>query len=508
MEDYLPLQFVSNLFQRAVKQFCALQQNLYLTRRFKFLIETSGRDRDECLFQHWNNVKYRKASKALISKQLRNIMSTLFVNADSIFFSDLDISQDFVNLLFCDEKPKKKSTADEELTFKNRSVFDLVKRITFLACRIDAGVCEWISKKFNSIETLCIHKCNFNNYPDSTFMPIAELYHFFNERKCSFFDSLRYMWIDSLDGNYVALNLDKIKSQEERDYIGQFLDLSDEEKVKGYTKCSKVTNESVANFWGKNDKYTDSLQRNFDDCAKMVPEHVILISLGLIDDFEKYRYSYYFYGRGRRDVSKFTMAAQLRLLGVLSGDSCDLTKVLGYEFEEGAYKFNKVDYPSIRSIFEQGFNCFNHKNHKPLDAAIIAVFYFDDEKMLKLLKAYGFDVYIEAEIGYVYYSLSNVLTEIYVSLAGQFSVVTPSFQKFLEYHREALQKIVSFQFLYNHYCSMTDMRIEMVEYIVEQGFAESDLYLKDFLQRNKALSSNTLEPANKKVKIDDSLPKL
>ncbi|KAG2394029.1 hypothetical protein C9374_003793 [Naegleria lovaniensis] len=402
MREYIPLQLVNSVFYRGVKQHCALQNSFYMTKHLKFLIETAGKDREICLSKLRQGVFYERASKLCISKQLKNLITSLFVNAQNIYFSDVELSMDFITLMFCDVKRKKKqsqSTTDEELSFKNQSVFDLVNKLTFVGCRFNAGVMEWISKKFRALESLCVSNCTFDNYPSRTSFPIAELYYFVNERKCSCYDSLRFIWLDSLFLNAsICINLSKA-SETEKVYLNQFLDMS-ENSIKQY------------------EDYSNASPRDFEDLKafeSLIPDHIKL-----------------------SDCTFFFMSERLEkclnMFGIFHEAYVDLCQCFGLVKGHGFTDVMTYEEPKVANIeyvLNMGLHLFDVEIPPQLMAVII-VFHYDNSDMLHLLKSFDItsplldmDSYDMNHLVYLTQVAGNV-----IALAKHFNVLTNGFKAF------------------------------------------------------------------------------
>ena len=153
---------VNSYFYQGALQHLAIYDEFRMTRWLKFRIETAGKNRLSALsafaldsstitsnsfltrikltaLSDEKEIPSRdKASKSLILKQFRNLLSTVFVNAKRIHFSDLHITKDLLDNLMYDKRTIRENTNDR-ITFRmsDCTVFETVEHISFVGCSFE-----------------------------------------------------------------------------------------------------------------------------------------------------------------------------------------------------------------------------------------------------------------------------------------------------------------------------------------------------------------------------------
>ncbi|EFC36351.1 predicted protein [Naegleria gruberi] len=477
------------MFFRGVKQYCALQKSLHVTRNLQVMIESAGKDREENLERYWTGMAMERASKALITKQLRNLLCGLFVNASSIYFSDVKLSVDFISAMFCDvKKPTKKKKVenddDEELSFKHRSVFEVIEKLSFLSCEFEEGVMEWITKKFKAIDTLVFKRCKLKYFPSSCYLPVAFLSQPLNAKKCKFYDSMRFLVVENFE-TFVSVNLERYKTEEEKQFIEKYINLTPELLSSG---TSINDGEQTAYFhYPPPEKINETLS--------LIPEHVILIC------FQAEKTSI-FASTILRRIHWRDSAKDLKLFRMVDS-SFSLTPILGFDLTNGKLE-NKKTTAEIMDIFYMGFNFWNCSKSDHIQYLVVIILhYYEDDELIKFLRFKGLNVdmeyFEEPDDKYYEFSRIGVIFAI-LEISKRMNVLTDSLKKYFEKNSANFAQSVRNNFVNMNSWTLSNYsedQIEFIQYLVEKKIL-SDSYTK---QINEYKSKDTtLEPALKKRK--------
>nr|CAG4717537.1 unnamed protein product [Naegleria fowleri] len=291
MEDYLPLQMVDTSFLKGVRQFCATIPYFRFTKHFFYLIETAGVKKEASLLQFsaqppeirprsstsnyipkFTNSQSDRASMTIIHKQLRVLLSNLFVHAKSVYFSDVEITKSLMNdLMFDTRKPSvMEKNKDNRLDFKftEMNVFETIEHISFVGCTFERSVMSFLASKLINLKSLLIFNSNELQY--------HEVYHWFNKKsKCK---SLRFFYHDLIPIPEI-IHEAKLTTEE--------LEILTK---KGHVLSAdkKANQTSMLKWWATS-------KQDIQDMVESIPDHVIAIpivctcSYSLIEQkFQKY----------------------------------------------------------------------------------------------------------------------------------------------------------------------------------------------------------------------------
>ncbi|KAG2392330.1 hypothetical protein C9374_012582 [Naegleria lovaniensis] len=279
MEEYLRLQLVNTFFLKGVRQFCATIPYFRFTKHFFFLIQTAGQQKESNLIQFasqppiirsrysnscdipkWTNSQLDPlftASKALINKQLRGLLSTLYVHAKSVYFSDVPITKSLMNDLMFDTRHPSviEKNKDNRLDFKftETNVFETIEHISFVGCSFERGVLAFLASKLINLKSLLI----FNSHE----LPFHEVYHLFNKKsKCK---SLRLFYHDLIPIAEI-IHQDQLNAHELEVLTNKGHTLGPTNKQRHHPSMSKQFSTS---------------DQDVQDMIESIPDHVVAIPI-------------------------------------------------------------------------------------------------------------------------------------------------------------------------------------------------------------------------------------
>jgi len=208
-----------------------------------------------------------RKEKTELSRYLKPILSTNFVHASRLDFSNICITQFLMESLLIEKKKRNQELERRgkyyerlDYRFSDMNVSETIEHLTFKNCSFEKGVFKFLSLRLVNLKTLVWYNGYF------THVPFHEIYCLFNKTAKNKCKSLRYFFHDihQIDK---CVNWDKLSDEEVKDLTQKNLNIVEGE-IEGV----------LPSFFSFSTK-TRYSEEDIQDIIGSFPDHVVAIPI-------------------------------------------------------------------------------------------------------------------------------------------------------------------------------------------------------------------------------------